>query len=209
MIDFALFWVEAGGPIVVILAALSVISVALIFGKAVQLARAGTGRARRRSALTAWATGATDDAIARVNAGATPADGVVAVAMRALLDGKDEPAMRAEIERAGADELDALGAYLTTLEAIAMAAPLLGLLGTVLGMIESFRALEMARGAADAALLAGGVWTALLATAMGLIVAIPAGAAATLFAARIDRLGRDIERSLADLAAADRQRLPR
>jgi biopolymer transport protein ExbB len=126
--------------------------------------------------------------------------------MRALLERKDEAALRSELEGAGAGELDTLGTHLAVLETIAMAAPLLGLLGTVLGMIESFRALELARGAADASLLAGGVWTALLTTAMGLMVAIPAGAAAMLFAARIDSVGRDIERSVAELLAAERDR---
>jgi biopolymer transport protein ExbB len=206
MVEAALFWVRAGGPVVIVLAVLSVVSVALIAGKAVQLARARAGGARRSIALRDWAAGATDAAIARLAPGRAPADRVVAVGMRALLERKDEAALRSELEGAGAGELDTLGTHLAVLETIAMAAPLLGLLGTVLGMIESFRALELARGAADASLLAGGVWTALLTTAMGLMVAIPAGAAAMLFAARIDSVGRDIERSVAELLAAERDR---
>jgi biopolymer transport protein ExbB len=209
MVEGALFWVRAGGPVVVVLALLSVLSVALIVGKGVQLAPARAGGARRRSALRDWATGATDAAIARLVPGRAPADRVMAVGMRGLLERKDEAVLRAELEDAGADELDGMSTHLAMLETIAMASPLLGLLGTVLGMIESFRALELARGAADASLLAGGVWTALLTTAMGLMVAIPAGAAAMLFAARIDTVGRDIERSVADLLAAERDRCRR
>ena len=60
------------------------------------------------------------------------------------------------------------------LEVIAGAAPLLGLLGTVLGMIEAFKQLEMAGSQIDPSVLSGGIWQALLTTAAGLIVALPA-----------------------------------
>ena len=63
---------------------------------------------------------------------------------------------------------------LPTLEIIAQASPLIGLLGTVLGMIDSFNELELGGSLVDPSILAGGIWTALLTTAMGLIVAIPA-----------------------------------
>jgi biopolymer transport protein ExbB len=206
MVEFALFWVGAGGPIVVLLAGLSVVSVGLIVGKAVQLVPVRSGRAGRRSALKAWAAGATADALGAVAAGRAPADRVVALAMRGLLERREESVLRAEIESAGAAELDTLGSYVRLLEVIAMVAPLLGLLGTVLGMIDSFRSLEMAQGAANASVLAGGVWTALLTTAMGLIVAIPAAIAAGLFSAGIDRVGRDIEMTIAGLIVADHVR---
>ena len=51
--------------------------------------------------------------------------------------------------------------------------PLIGLLGTVIGMIDSFNELELGGSLVDPSVLAGGIWTALLTTAMGLIVAIP------------------------------------
>ena len=54
-----------------------------------------------------------------------------------------------------------------------MIAPLLGLLGTVLGMVQSFQDLSLAQGSANASVLAGGIWLALLTTAAGLVVAIP------------------------------------
>ena len=61
-----------------------------------------------------------------------------------------------------------------TLEIIAQVSPLIGLLGTVIGMIDSFNELELGGSLVDPSILAGGIWTALLTTAMGLIVAIPA-----------------------------------
>ena len=60
------------------------------------------------------------------------------------------------------------------LELVGHLSPLLGLLGTVLGMIEAFQALEASGTRADPALLSGGIWEALLTTAVGLIVAVPA-----------------------------------
>lgn len=63
--------------------------------------------------------------------------------------------------------------HLRILEVIAMLAPLLGLFGTVLGMIEAFRAMEAAGSQVNPAILSGGIWQALLTTAFGLAVAIP------------------------------------
>jgi biopolymer transport protein ExbB len=62
---------------------------------------------------------------------------------------------------------------LPVLSSIASAAPLLGLFGTVLGMIEVFQKLAALGGRADVALLSGGIWVALLTTAFGLLVALP------------------------------------
>ena len=64
--------------------------------------------------------------------------------------------------------------FLPSLEIISQVSPLIGLLGTVIGMIDSFNELELGGSLVDPSILAGGIWTALLTTAMGLIVAIPA-----------------------------------
>ena len=66
-----------------------------------------------------------------------------------------------------------LGSYLRILEVIAALAPLLGLLGTVLGMIEAFQAMDAAGTQVNPAVLSGGIWQALLTTAVGLSIAIP------------------------------------
>jgi biopolymer transport protein ExbB len=59
------------------------------------------------------------------------------------------------------------------LDSVAQLAPLLGLFGTVLGMIEAFRSLQAAGSQVDPSILAGGIWVALLTTAVGLVVAMP------------------------------------
>jgi biopolymer transport protein ExbB len=74
----------------------------------------------------------------------------------------------------GASELNSLNKNLHILELIGRIAPLLGLLGTVLGMVVAFRQVASARGAVDPSLLAGGIWEALITTVAGLCVAIPA-----------------------------------
>jgi biopolymer transport protein ExbB len=59
------------------------------------------------------------------------------------------------------------------LDSVAQLAPLLGLFGTVLGMIEAFQSLQDAGAQVDPSILAGGIWVALLTTAVGLVVAMP------------------------------------
>lgn len=92
-----------------------------------------------------------------------------------------------------------MNSLIRVLELIAMISPLLGLLGTVMGMIQSFQALEMAQGAANASVLAGGIWQALLTTAVGLLVAIPAAVGATLLASRAESAAQMIENSVGRL----------
>ena len=104
-----------------------------------------------------------------------------------------EDRAREETARVAKREIAQAGVGLRALELIATIAPLLGLLGTVLGMIAAFQALQQAGNRADPALLAGGIWEALLTTAAGMAVAIPASAALTWFEAVIDRIRRDVE----------------
>ncbi len=73
-------------------------------------------------------------------------------------------------------EIDGLNGGLRIMSAIAVLSPLLGLLGTVMGMIEAFQKMEGAGSRIDPSVLSGGIWLALLTTAIGLVVAIPATA---------------------------------
>ena len=90
-----------------------------------------------------------------------------------------------EISRISSIQIRNLENYLGGLEVIASISPLLGLFGTVLGMIKAFLNLEKAGSQVDPALLAGGIWEALLTTAFGLAIAIPALAAYHLFENKI------------------------
>jgi len=99
---------------------------------------------------------------------------------------------RDEIGRVGAEELRYLESHMRGLEMVANIAPLMGLLGTVLGMVNAFAALEAAGTQVNPSLLAGGIWTALLTTIAGLSVAIPATAAHYIFDGKIDRIRADM-----------------
>ncbi|MGB1539409.1 MAG: MotA/TolQ/ExbB proton channel family protein, partial [Rickettsiales bacterium] len=83
----------------------------------------------------------------------------------------------AEVARVGSAEIRYLEQHLRGLEMVANVSPLLGLLGTVVGMVRAFSKLEEAGSRVDPSLLAGGIWEALLTTVGGLIVGIMALAA--------------------------------
>ena len=71
-------------------------------------------------------------------------------------------------------ELTEMGARMRILEAVVQGAPMLGLLGTVIGMIDAFGNLALSQQMTDPRLLAGGIWTALTTTALGLAIALVA-----------------------------------
>lgn len=183
----------SSNPILMILAVLSVLTVTLIVVKILQLARVRAGKTQRSDALGKWASTDKEAAIALLASGHTPADRVVHYALSSTLKRMPRKPLEAELTRRGNAEIEGMNRHIRLLELVAMIAPLLGLLGTVTGMIQSFQELELAQGAANASVLAGGIWQALLTTAAGLVVAIPAAVAATLFSARIDGAAHEIE----------------
>ncbi|TNJ42326.1 MotA/TolQ/ExbB proton channel family protein [Phaeobacter sp. B1627] len=194
--------VGTGGPILVALAVLSLISLTVIIVKWIELWPVLSGAEDRAKAIRMWQQANRKDAIGLVS-GQSPADRVLGFAMNGLSDGLRPALLDSEIERRGSAELSAMHHRIRLLEITAMVSPLLGLLGTVLGMIQSFQELELAEGAANASILAGGIWQALLTTAAGLLVAIPAAIAAGLFSARIERAAQSIETAVGQLMLAE------
>ena len=188
-----------GGPIIAVLGLLSLVSLALIVVKTMQLWSCRSGAALRAAAFEQWQSGDKHSAKSALTAGKSPADRVTAYAMEALTKGFRGPRFEAELVRRGNEEVAHMGSMIRVLELIAMISPLLGLLGTVLGMIQSFQELELAEGAANASVLAGGIWQALLTTAAGLLVAIPAAVAASLLSARVDSAAHMIESAVGQL----------
>ena len=98
------------------------------------------------------------------------------------------------IENQGLIEMSKLESGLTILATLTNIAPLLGFLGTVIGMIIAFQSIEAA-GEVEATLVAGGIKVALLTTAIGLMIAIPVSIGHNYFVARIDGLVIDMEES--------------
>lgn len=186
-------FLRTGGPSIWVIAALSVVTVALILWKIWRLALIGAwSRGKAGLAVDLFEAGNTDAALAIVKGRRGIRSKVVEHAIRAIHNLPEDRA-REEVSRVAKREIASAGVGLRALELIATIAPLLGLLGTVLGMIAAFQALQQSGNRADPALLAGGIWEALLTTAAGMAVAIPASAALTWFEAVIDRIRRDIE----------------
>nr|WP_255720700.1 MotA/TolQ/ExbB proton channel family protein [Acuticoccus kalidii] len=186
-VDFdGLFGILAlGGPVVVLLLVLSVVVIAVAIAKAWQFSLARVGRHGRASeAVRLWRAGRTKAAREALRGRALSVE-VVERAMD-LFEDVSIDAAREGAESYAAVRLHELRRMTGVLETIAQVAPLLGLFGTVLGMIEAFQALEGAGSAVDPSILAGGIWVALLTTAVGLAVAMPASVIAAWFDGRLE-----------------------
>lgn len=103
---------------------------------------------------------------------------------------------KAELLRIAKAKYHELSAYLRPLEIIATIAPLMGLFGTVLGMINAFQAMETAGTSVDPSVLSGGIWQALLTTAVGLAVAIPVSILHGWFERRVENQASQYEDDL-------------
>ena len=173
MMDMVELW-QRGGVIMYILFFLSVLSLSVVFLKVVHFYGMGLRDWRFVDGVMAdLAAGKDKPALAALVACTHPLARVLEVMVRGATRRLDEDSLEAALQRAAHGQVHRLRSYVSVLELIAQAAPLIGLLGTVIGMIEAFSALEQAGARAEPSVFAGGIWTALLTTAAGLIVAIP------------------------------------
>jgi biopolymer transport protein ExbB len=100
---------------------------------------------------------------------------------------RDRETLETVVMHAAEEEVRNMSSYLQALATIGNIAPLLGLLGTVLGMIKAFMVIQQMGGKVNAAVLAGGIWEAMLTTAFGLAVALPTVVAHSYLLARVDK----------------------
>ena len=129
----------------------------------------------------------------------SPLGRILAAGLANAYHGRD--VMKESIEEAAGHVVHELERYLNTLGTIAAVAPLLGLLGTVMGMIRVFAEI-MAQGTGNASVLAGGISEALITTAAGLSVAIPALVMHRYFVGRIDGIVVELEQETIKLVDA-------
>ncbi len=129
----------------------------------------------------------------------SPLGRILAAGLANAYHGRD--VMKESIQEAAQHVIHDLERYLNTLGTIAAVAPLLGLLGTVMGMIRVFAEI-MAQGTGNASVLAGGISEALITTAAGLTVAIPALAMHRYFIGKIDGIVVELEQETIKLVDA-------
>ncbi|HUG01090.1 MAG TPA: MotA/TolQ/ExbB proton channel family protein [Longimicrobiales bacterium] len=172
----------------------SLVALGVIIAKAYTLY---TAHARSRELLERVETLGTERKFAEAVRVAEETPGPVAAilvsGLRRLIGmGAETREIENAIKTTGRIELGFLERGLTLLATLANVAPLLGFLGTVIGMIGAFGAIEQA-GQVEASLVAGGIKVALITTAAGLVIAIPINIAYNWFVSRIDKLILDME----------------
>ncbi|MCI2399228.1 MotA/TolQ/ExbB proton channel family protein [Aliiroseovarius subalbicans] len=184
-----------GGPALWAIAVLSVLTLALILWRLMQFWALGVWRGQATDAVVAlWCAGDAEAAQAALPARPGIRARLAAAAIGAVLNPRfDRATAEQETTRIAKGELADMRQGLRALELIATIAPLIGLLGTVLGMIEAFQSLQDSGAGADPAVLAGGIWQALLTTAAGMAVAIPAAMALSWFESVVERVQIDME----------------
>lgn len=186
----------ADWPIIPLLFA-SVIALALIFERLFSLRRSAIVPAGLLEKVLGELrqSGPSEELIARVHAH-SPLGRVLAAGLRNMRTTRE--VMKESIEEAGAAVAHDLGRFLTTLGTIASVAPLMGLFGTVVGMIELFGAQGSSVGA-DPQQLAHGISIALYNTGFGLLIAIPALIAHRHFRALVDSIVVEMEQQAVKL----------
>lgn len=172
-----------------LLAILSLFAVGVGLYKIAQFSRLGVGkRSEAEKILDDWLNGRVEEAITA----AGKRKSVLARIMQAVFSGiqarPSDVTYAEELSRQTAIiELATMSERMRSLDMVVQAAPMLGLLGTVIGMIEAFSVLAVTEGAIDPTALAGGIYVALTTTALGLIIALIAFFIATWLESRIDR----------------------
>lgn len=190
MLDLMRQITDLGGPVILLLIAASVYVLAVALYKLLQFRASGVGRHKAlRRAIAEWDAGNPAAARASLKQSTSYLVPVVEMAFAAVREDNDRLVSEAE------QRFAVLERGLRSIENIAQLAPLLGLFGTVLGMIEAFQSLQGAGSQVDPSVLAGGIWVALLTTAAGLAVAMPASLIHAWLEARMDA-----ERGIADHA---------
>lgn len=195
--------VAMGGPVMYVLIALAVLGLLTFFyltiAGALFAPRSG-GRVRRDVAEWKQAGGGqpprpSGSFLARCN----PMVSLTQRAMTGVSNSEPTDALRENLAQGAQKALQPFEAPLKIIEVIAALAPLLGLLGTVMGMMEAFSAMATTEGRASASQLSGGIYEALTTTAAGLVIAIPFAAIAAWAEFRLRRLNSHMNERLLDI----------
>jgi biopolymer transport protein ExbB len=161
-----------GGPLMYPLLFGSVLMIAIIIERGYHFIRAGVGRKFVDTVITTIEEGDLERAQSIAGKCRGPVAAIVETALRYRSYTQD--VVENKISLRGDQELKRLSKNLHLLELTGKIAPMIGLLGTVIGMVEAFQEVAAVRNLVDPSLLAGGIWEALITTVAGLFVGIPA-----------------------------------
>ncbi|MEM9381324.1 MAG: MotA/TolQ/ExbB proton channel family protein [Planctomycetota bacterium] len=178
-----------GGPVMWPILACSVVAVAIIVERAVVFARVRGLPPALEDDVVAAIERQDIDAARSLCDDSRDLSAAVLETQLGLVDA-DEDVRREAVQREGGLAIERLERRLSPLALVAQISPLLGLLGTVSGLVASFWQLEQADGPVQPSDLAAGIWAALLTTVFGLIVGIPSSAASHLLQDRVDAFAR-------------------
>ena len=185
--------VELGGSVVAVQLFISVIGLAMVFYKVLQYLGVRDGRfeviKRQITRFEAGEAGPATEALSRMS---LPLAKDVAFGLNELATA-DREILRDELARRGMQFLRPYGKLLRTLEIVYYLSPVLGLLGTVLGMIDAFRHLAAVAGTEKgSSALANGIWQALVCTAVGLVIAIIFTTFHAALQTRLERVSEEV-----------------
>tara|TARA_B100000446_G_scaffold61006_2_gene57439 strand:- start:19159 stop:19803 length:645 start_codon:yes stop_codon:yes gene_type:complete len=197
--------ISAGGPIVAVLCFLSIVVATLALVKLWQFCQCGLlfgdNTTINQLFLEHWSRNDLTAAESTLKDNKAPEAQLLRHLCQTEKSGRlENEAQHNELQRYALSLLGQLRSYLRPLEVIATVAPLIGLLGTVTGMIEAFQAMEAAGKQVDPSVLSGGIWQALLTTAIGLIVAIPASLLHSWFERKLEVCGQNMGDALAQIS---------
>ncbi|ASJ75202.1 MotA/TolQ/ExbB proton channel family protein [Granulosicoccus antarcticus] len=184
-----------GGTVTLILIAMSMVALTIVIVKSIQMyAERSRNSSAIDRALLLWRQDDRTGAIASISHAQSGVGRLLKVAMQGCESpGVSEAHVKEEIQRLASGDMENYRSHLRSLEFIGTVSPLLGLFGTVLGMIEAFRQMEQAGSQVDPSVLSGGIWQALLTTGVGLAVAIPTMLAHQWLDRRAERHAHRIE----------------
>ena len=160
---------DKGGPVVWILVGYSVLALIIIIERYLNFILTGSSAPRVNDALNGGPR--SEELEEKLSSIRGPESAVALAMIKARRQGVEDIGRVAS--RVGSDELWKMERGLRTLAFLGNTAPLLGLFGTITGMIKAFMVIEQAGGKVDAQALAGGIWEAMVTTGVGLAVSIP------------------------------------
>ncbi len=209
-LERASFLLDAGGIVLIILLILSVIALAIVLLKFWQFRQFHLNdQSFIQHTLDYWRAGQANAAMVELFRAFHPAARVMEIAIRGIAERRvGEETIREEVTREGVEQVEELRSHLRSLEVIASISPLLGLLGTVMGMINAFQQMEIAGTQVSPSILSGGVWEALLTTAVGLAIAIPVVVVLNWFERQVEKAKHTMEDTVTRIFTIQMTTLP-